>query len=304
MKINFETITERDMDLFLMRKLSYDAEFLKKHFLEQIGIADKDVSVESIDHSVSSEDGESDIEVILKDASGKKTALLIEDKINAPAMENQAGRYNVRGDKAKEKGNYQEFHVFIVAPQRYLDGNKEAEKYQNKISYETIREELTDPFEKAVLDRALEISKRGYFVNYNERVTNFWNKVYDFADANYPGLFNIDGKRGLERSGAPGQWITIRCNNQFEVEIKSDRGYADLEVKRYGDKFEQFCKDNRDLIDRKRLYIRSASKSLAIRKYIDCIDFSQEFETQENALRIAFDAAKELQELIKDIKVR
>ena len=138
----------------------------------------------------------------------------------------------------------------------------------------------------------------------DHQVTAFWDKVYDFADEHYSGLFKIDGERGLPRSGIPGQWITIRCNNLFCINIKSDRGCVDLEIKNYADKFETFCRDNKSLIDEEKLFIRTAGKALAIRKYIAPIDFTQPFEAQESALRTAFDAARELQELVHQIKLR
>ena len=308
MKIYFENITERDMDLFLMRKLS-DISFLKDIFLNKINCINNEVSILNITHSVSTEDGESDIEVLLVDEKNKKIALLIEDKINAPAMEDQARRYIIRGDKGKERGDYEEYYVFIVAPQKYLDGNTEAGKYPNKISYESIKKWLEssdskNPFEISLINRALDVSKHGYVTLYNKTVTDFWDRLYDYVEKHYPGQFRIHGKKGLEKSGNPAQWITITCNNQFGIQIKSDRGYVDLEIRNYADKFQQFCKDNQQLIDEKKLYIRTASKALAIRYYVECIDFTQEFETQEAALRMSFDAAKELQDLIKVLKVR
>ena len=57
-------------------------------------------------------------------------------------------------------------------------------------------------------------------------------------------------------------------------------------------------------IDDKKLLIRVASKSLAIRKYTEPVDFTKLFETQESALRNAFDAAKALQDLIPILKIR
>ena len=301
--INLDCTYERDMDLMLMRILSYDAAFLSRLFLSQIGFENCDIDAMSISHSVFTEDGETDIEVILTLENGRRVALLLEDKIDAQAMDQQSGRYHIRGDKAVKDGRYDEYHVFIVAPQQYLDTNAEAGKYPHRISYETLREHLTDPFEKAVIDKALE-GYGGVKLARNQQVTAFWDKVYDYVDENFSGVFRIDGERGLPRSGLPGQWITIRCNNKFEITIKSDRGYADLEIKNYADKFETFCKDNKALIDEEKLFIRTASKSLAIRKYIAPIDFTMPFETQEPALRTAFDAAKELQELVHLVKVR
>lgn len=300
MQICFENITERDMDLLFMRKFSYDREFLNL-FLKEVDLCNGNVSVDKISHSVTTEDGESDIEVVLNVEPNKKIALLIEDKIDAPAMENQSERYRVRGEKAVARGDYDAFHVFIIAPAKYLEGNQEAKKYPNKITYESIS--LNDPFEVSVMEEALEVSKHGYVTIYNKQVTDFWDQVYDFAEERYPGVFRIHGQKGLARSGTPGQWITIGCNNRFTLNIKSNRGYVDLEIGGYADKFELFSKKNKDLIDQKRLYVRTASKSLAIRQYVPMIDFSQPFETQKEALIEAFDAAKELQDLIKDLKI-
>ena len=302
MEITFDSVYERDMDFFLMRKIADDESFLKEFFLKPLNrnYENSKVSVEKISHSVVTKDGESDIEVILS-IDGKQVALLIEDKIDARAMEEQYQRYRKRGKEAVERGDYTDFYVFIVAPEKYLKGNSEAKKYSHTIPYEEIP--LANDYENALMDRALKKIAGGFNIPRDKTVTAFWDRLYDYLDENYPGVFKVQGSRGLERSGEPGQWITISCNRQFTVEIKSDRGFADLEIHNYADKFQQFCKDNKDLIDDKQLYIRTASKSLAIRKYVPCIDFTQSFEAQEEVLKEAFDAAKELQDLIKDIKI-
>ena len=216
---------------------------------------------------------------------------------------NPGSRYQLRGQKAVERGDYEEFFVFIIAPRDYLSGNAEAKEYPHRISYEDVRGSLTDEFEKAVINHALSDANNTRLPR-DAKVTAFWDQLYDFLNVNYHGIFEVHGHKGLARSGAPGQWITITCNNQFGIQIKSDRGYVDLEIRNYADKFQQFSKDNQQLIDEKKLHIRTASKALAVRYYVDCIDFTKEFETQEAALRTAFDAAKELQDLIKVIKVR
>lgn len=299
----FEGITERDMDLLLMQKLSRDVSFLKRFFLSETGYADCVIESLCVSHSVITEDGETDIEVIITTDDQRKIALLIEDKIDAPAMDEQADRYIIRGNKAIEEGKYNEYHVFIVAPEKYLYTNAEARKYPHRVSYESIRDSLSDPYETAVINKALN-GYGGVTLARNQQVTDFWDKVYDFADEYYNGIFMIQGKRGLQRSGYPGQWISINCNNVFSIQIKNDRGYTDLEIKNYADKFEVFCKDNKKVIDDKKLFIRVASKSLAIRKYTEPVDFTKPFETQEPTLRNAFDAAKELQDLIPILRIR
>ena len=301
--IIFDGITERDMDLLLMRRLSGDLQFLRRHFLSKTRYSDCVMDSISVSHSVVTEDGESDIEVIITTDDRRSIALLIEDKIDAPAMEEQAGRYAIRGDKAVKEGKYDDYYVFIVAPEKYLKTNTEAGKYPHRVSYESIMDSLADPYDRAMIDKALK-GYGGVTLARNQQVTDFWDRVYDFADQNYEGLFRIQGKRGLQRSGYPGQWITIDCNNQFVIQIKNDRGYTDLEIKNYADKFEMFCKDNRNVIDDRKLFIRIAGRSLAIRKYTAPVDFTLPFETQISALRKAFDAAKELQALIPLLKIR
>ncbi len=307
MRIQFEGIYERDMDLLFMRKFANDKDFIIRHFLSteelaEKGYKDADFVVESIAHSVMTEDGESDIEVVLS-TNGKRVALLIEDKIDAVAMPEQAARYQKRGKKAIERGAYNEFHVFIIAPEDYLKSNAEAKKYPNFIPYENIQAELNDEFDKAMIRHAVSDANNVRLPR-DAKVTAFWNKLYDFLDENYSDVFQVHGHRGLERSGRAGQWISMSCNKPYSIEIKSDRGYVDLEIEGYSESFSQFSKDNKVLIDKKRLYIRAASKSLAIRKYVETIDFTQPFESQVPVLKIAFDAAKELQDLIPKLIIR
>lgn len=51
-------------------------------------------------------------------------------------MPAQCNRYFKRGDEGIKCGDYDEYYVFIIAPEYYLDNNAEAKKYPYKISYE------------------------------------------------------------------------------------------------------------------------------------------------------------------------
>lgn len=307
MTIQLDSVYERDMDFLFMRKLAQDKAFVRQFFLSGKELAEKgyakaEFSVETVAHSVMTENGESDIEAILS-IEGKKVALLIEDKIDAVAQPEQAIRYGLRGQKAVERGDYDEFYVFIVAPKAYLERNAEAAKYAYRISYEDILNSMEDEYEKAVIGYALSDANVVRLPR-SAVVTEFWDKLYDYLDDNYPGVFQVHGHRGLERSGQAGQWISISCAKPYGIQIKSDRGYVDLEIGGYGEKFAQFSNDNKALIDEKQLYIRAATKSLAIREYIPTIDFTQPFDSQIPVLKTAFDAAKRLQDLIPKLKIR
>lgn len=300
--IRLSGVIERDMDFLLMRKFSYDSNFLQQLFLSKTAYKNSTIDSIDISRSVYSEFGETDVEVIVTFSDAKRFALLIEDKIDAPAMEKQADRYKIRGEQGKLKNAYDDYDIFIVAPEKYLKTNSEARKYPNQISYEEIRSLLIDPFEIAVIERAL-AGYGGVALERSEQVTEFWDQIYDLVEAHYPGEFKLHGKRGLLRSGNPGQWISISCNKQFGLQIKSDRGYVDLEIRNYAEKFNEFYKHNKDIIDREKLYIRPASKALAIRKYITPIDFSKSFASQEPALKEAFDEAKRLKDLIPFLRI-
>ena len=115
---SFGNVQERDMDLMFMESLLTDDGFVWL-FLNIAGIACNSVEVLIVALSETDpEYGESDITAILS-IDGKKHALLIEDKINAPAMPRQCARYNQRADKAKSKGKYDDYAVFIICPEAY-----------------------------------------------------------------------------------------------------------------------------------------------------------------------------------------
>lgn len=131
----FGNIQERDMDLMFMESLLTDDGFVWL-FLNKAKIQCNSVEVLSVALSETDpEYGESDITAILS-IDGRKRGLLIEDKINAPAMPEQCKRYSKRANKAKSNGKYDDYSVFIICPEAYHDANSEAKKYAHFITYE------------------------------------------------------------------------------------------------------------------------------------------------------------------------
>ncbi len=301
MIITFDNALERDMDLLFMWQFAkMDIDFINLFMAQTAEEWNDKCSIDSISHSVMTSDGESDVQVIINNGK-EKVAFLIEDKIDAIAQPDQSKRYQIRAEKAVEQKLFSKYYIFIVAPQRYLDGNQEAQKYPHKVSYEQIRDILTDAFDKALVDKALDESKLGYVPVEDRKVTDFWNHIYDFVEENYPDTFNVHGKKGESR-GANANWIGINSGHGTTIQIKADRGFVDLEIAGYADQFQKFSKDNQAILDKKRLCVRVATKSLAIRKYIEPIDFTENFSNQLENIEDAFAKAKELQDLVKDLK--
>ena len=121
MNINMEKVFERDIDLLMINKFVNENKTCH-FFSSKVGI--ENYLVESVQHSLMDENGESDITVILNNGT-KKIAFLIEDKIDAIAMPNQRGRYDIRGNKGINNKEYEEYFVFIIAPKEYLDSNED-----------------------------------------------------------------------------------------------------------------------------------------------------------------------------------
>ena len=98
----FADVTEHDMDLLFLEEFVCSDEFLKL-FTQQIGVSN--ARVLSVHSSLTDFVlGESDITVVLE-SDGKRIALLIENKIDAIAMPEQAARYNLRGEKGVARGD-------------------------------------------------------------------------------------------------------------------------------------------------------------------------------------------------------
>ena len=98
MIIDFKDISERDMDMLIMEEFICNEAF-RDLFYSQEGIKlDRNFAVCEAYKSLSDNDGESDITFIVSDGK-TRVAILIEDKIDAPTMEQQSARYEIRAKK-------------------------------------------------------------------------------------------------------------------------------------------------------------------------------------------------------------
>ena len=108
----YSNVSERDMDMMFLQLFSTDKGFVRL-FLDAVNISARDITVESIElPKMDPQLGESDITVLLN-VDSRKLGLLIEDKIDAIAMPEQADRYVKRGEKTVENGEYDAFICFM-----------------------------------------------------------------------------------------------------------------------------------------------------------------------------------------------
>ena len=227
-KCIFNGLSEHDMDMLFLQLFSTDSGFTSL-FLDTASFNVDSFSIDSIELSKSDPKlGESDITVLLV-ADTKKIALLIEDKIDAIAMPEQADRYIKRGDKGVKKGEYDSYLSFIVCPQKYYDNNEEAHKYPHYITYEAILEYLRSKDSPAFstyrqqLEQAIIKAKRPPKIEVDANANRFFRRYKDYQEENYPEL-NLTTKRDTN-----GYWAhyTTRFGTVY-LYHKIEAGFIDL----------------------------------------------------------------------------
>lgn len=133
-----ESIRERDIDLLLIEELNVNRDFCSFFVQNLFEDSSNIIEAKALHSVVNPQFGETDILFFYK-TDKSSNAILIENKIDANAQPEQAERYKIRAT-AIQKEYHCDTRTCIVAPHNYLINNSEAQKYQNQISYETIRE--------------------------------------------------------------------------------------------------------------------------------------------------------------------
>ena len=192
-KCEFNTVLERDIDILMLHLFATDKSFVRL-FLDKAESEYGDFDIETIELGKADANlGESDITVIIN-VSGKRIAILIEDKIDAIAMPRQPERYIQRGDKAVANGEYDKYYSFITCPQKYYDNNDAAKEYPYLILYEEIRDyikKVKSPVYSVYyqeISQAIERAKKPPKVVINENANSFFRKYKDYQESHFPRL--------------------------------------------------------------------------------------------------------------------
>ncbi|MBR3309830.1 MAG: hypothetical protein IKG00_08065 [Lachnospiraceae bacterium] len=295
---NFNDIAERDMDLLLAEELASSGEFLQI-FTDVIKIDDAHVETLYISKT-DIQLGESDLTIVIN-SDGVKSGLLIEDKIDAVAMPDQACRYFKRGEKGVKDNEYDQFFIFIVAPQKYLDLNSEAKKYQYQISYERILEffeqfvDARSRFKASMIRAGIEKQKRGYQVKKDDAVTEFWDKYDEYQKANYPELKPYYKKGDKGSNAAWPRFNTIY--DGLYMYHKTNAGYVDLTFDRCANKIvtiSEILAEHLRNYQKEGLSIHKTGKSAALRLNVPVLDMQRSFEEQLESVEACFKAIKKM----------
>lgn len=197
LKLKFvASIAERDIDLLVMEELSVSTEF-REWFSSRIFGEPIYQSEIGAWHSVSdAQFGESDLVFLFEAVDGPRTAVLIENKIDAPPQPQQGERYRLRGDKGLKEGYWDKFKTCVIAPSKYLTSSKHSENYDVEVSYEEIlayfqSRRLRDerfPYKARILLEGIEQNRRGYQPEHDEEMTKFVSDYFAFVSEEYAHL--------------------------------------------------------------------------------------------------------------------
>ena len=298
---HYDKITERDMDMLILDEFCSNQTFANL-FLIEVGLENSTI-IEAYHSLTDIAFGESDITlIVLKD--GKRSAILIENKITAIAMDMQAERYHRRGEKLVQAGQAEAYSVFITAPQKYLSTNAEAQYYPNKVTYESLLEIYAETHDEhslncyAIIDKALDEQRQGYNPVEHVAVTEFWQEYYAFKRKYYPHLLlnEVSGPRGENAS-----WPDFKTNGRkLRVVHKSDRGFIDLQLPNLGKQTKEVRRLLADHLDND-MTVENANRSAAIRISVTPIDFKKPFSDYDVEMHQCLQAIDRLSRLAEKI---
>ncbi|MBX9934330.1 MAG: PD-(D/E)XK nuclease family protein [Methylobacterium sp.] len=228
------SVEERDIDLLLMEEFHVVPAFAT-WFAERVGLGPATV-FDGAWHSLSDEDGETDLLLRVRVAS-ERVAVLIENKVAASEQEEQDLRYGLRAVRAQEAGRYDRFVTAICAPQVYLDGLSADSAYEHRVAYEAVldwyagQEGPRAEWRRAILREAIEQGRRGYVMKVHAGKTAFHRAYWEHLQAHHPELV-------MARPGAKGpksDWMLFKgigFPKGVKLVHKNDQGCVDLEFER------------------------------------------------------------------------
>lgn len=291
MRYKFDKIEERDVDFVVMRALCEIPEFVGC-FLRRTNW--KDAVVISVEHSyMDIRLGESDITVVVE-FNNKKYGLLIENKIDAKAMNEQCQRYRTRGELGISKGEYEDYALFIIAPDNYIKTNVEAQKYDNKITYEellVIFEKNGRFFDKQVIECAINKQVNGYTVQEVPAITCFWNDLYEFCSRinKEIEMYPVKGPKGFRS-----RWIQFKTNLKgTTLYYKSREGVVDLEFNGKQRDFNQLRNEINEFREDDMHWVQTG-KTISLRIKVKPMNFENSISDYTKELEIMIDAVEKL----------
>lgn len=294
MNNHFSKMFERDMDILIIQEFIGKKAFANL-FLKQIGLTEnEDYTITDTYQSLYSQDGESDITILLV-ANGRKQGIFIEDKINAITMDEQSNRYTLRAENMKKQGKIEDYFVFLAAPQSYIQTHKNDRnaQYDFYVSYEDMLSVVEsfagaeNKYKADMIKFALKEKEKGYLMIEDERVMRFWELFSERCKHCTPKLVITNNKK---EKGRDSYWVWFKTPfPKVSIVYKTNRGIINLRIPKYADKFDVFVELVKPLMQQEMVFEKmpgSANVTIRSEKLIlDTIkDYTNDIVTIDKVL--------------------
>lgn len=189
-----ESVRERDIDLLFLEEWNVNIEFAKWFVKKVLSLNIEIEKTEGLHSIIQDNLGETDLFLCYYE-NKVESVLLLENKIDALAQDEQGNRYSKRSKILINSGKYKNVNTCILAPLHYLANNEEVKYYEYKISYEDIRDYLASysnsrlKYKANVIELAIEQERRGYTANPDPIVTQFWHDYWDNIKTRVPSIY-------------------------------------------------------------------------------------------------------------------
>ena len=303
LELNFiEYVAERDIDLLILEELYVNEKF-REMFSTLVFGESVYQSFLGVWHSVYSEQlGESDLLFLFEAMDGVRTAILIENKIDAAPMLEQGARYRLRGEAGIKSQEWGRFKTCMIAPQQYLKSVGDSNVYDANISYETIhsffvtaeQNEHRSAYKAKLLQEGIEKNRRGYQPIENGNVTDFVKQYFDYANARYPAL-NMQHAKSRQ---AGSSWVQFYPDvlppEEVTLAHQLTNGEVKLLFKGQADNIEAIQAKYKDCLSG-RMVVKKASQSTAIlMKVPPVFPLAKSFEEEKEVIELALDCLSQL----------
>ena len=264
---NYPYITtgESEVDSLVVEEIFSSDEF-QNWLLKKLSIKENAEFIAAWKNVKPTRHGECDI-VIEFLINNKRTAILIEDKINAPEQPQQAERYHKTGKSLLRLKEYDEYRTCLLSPKDYYKDDAPMEKYEKRISYEEMLEFFEDQpdteriqFKKMVLKNGIKRARKSYRQILDEKTDNFYRYYEKLAREANPELGYRYDTNTVDQS-----WVTIKPTifpGNIKIFHKNVWGYVDLQISKID--IDEFRKAMEDKLGNE-MHIEQTGKSLSVR---------------------------------------
>jgi hypothetical protein len=285
-------VAERDVDLLLMEEFHASDEFVA-WFCSKIGLSG--AHGEGAWHSVSDADGETDL-LLRVFCNRGRVGVFIENKIGASEQHQQSARYHLRGARARDQGRVDHYLTVICAPARYLAALDPESTYQYRVSYEEIAAWFAkepgrrSEWRRAVMQEAIEQSRRGYQVVPHAGNTAFHRAYWNYVRQHHP---RIVMEEPAQTQGKNSTWIVLK-GSAFPARVQLDhfplKGILRLCL--FGRSVDEALASRGDWPDG--IMPRQTGRAVTLTLAVPTIDMTAPFETQQPQIETALQAAYRL----------